>query len=129
MNRGRPKDWDTCKRKSLRPQQSPPRRAHPSRRKTGVDPRQYEAEPSETRSLVAVASAGSYAEYPLTDAVGELGDTGVRGRSAMAFLYAIARRLEEDLAEARKELAQLRAQASSLKDKLANSEQRSAVFA
>lgn len=95
---------------------------------TGVEPRQAQAGQAESNALVEVRSQATYAEYPLSDAVGGMGEYGVRGQSAMMLLYASVRRLERDLKDLKEELVKERAQNDRLRSQVADSDQRVAVL-
>jgi len=75
----------------------------PEPEKTGVEPIQS-TPPNEVYQLKpARLSAGGIGHYPLTEAIREISESGVRGQAGMLLLFASTQRLESDLLVVRQE--------------------------
>ncbi|MEW6520037.1 MAG: hypothetical protein AB1461_11540 [Thermodesulfobacteriota bacterium] len=70
---------------------------------TGVKPVQLKSSSDEWASKTEGASPGGIGHYPLTEAIREISEGGVRGQAGMLLLYASTQRLESDLLTVRQE--------------------------
>lgn len=75
----------------------------PEPENSGVEATQIVASPIEIQPLIRGAPSGGISHYPLTDAIREISESGVRGQAGMILLQAFTKRLESDLSETKQE--------------------------
>jgi hypothetical protein len=78
--------------------------------------------------LTPVEVVGGIGQYPVTSALKELVDAGVRGQSGMVLLYTLIQKLESDLKETRDEVKELRNEAEKWKTDYYTVKQEKAVL-
>lgn len=70
---------------------------------TGVEPVQFKSTKDGWTPQSVSPSVGGIGHYPLTEAIREISEGGVRGQAGMLLLYASTQRLESDLFTVRQE--------------------------
>lgn len=75
----------------------------PEPEKPGSDGTQSASSVEESKQIIKSKSIGGLSPYPFSDALRDISELGVRGQSGMVLLYAVIKRLESDLDEAREE--------------------------
>lgn len=94
---------------------------------TGVRPEQEKSQSSQLPIVLPPESEG-ISEYPLTGAIKEFLEKGVRGQAGMLLLHASAERIENELCRARAELNLLRRQAEQWKEQYYKSQEQCSVL-
>jgi hypothetical protein len=82
----------------------------------------------EVRTLAQVEVVGGIGQYPVTNALRDLIDAGVRGQSGMVLLYTLIQKLESDLKESRDEIKELRQEVDKWRTDYYATKQNNAVF-
>lgn len=95
---------------------------------SGSQPGQSPADEQEAELLSTVAGSSEIGAYPFSETVRDLGDSGVRGESAMAFLALHAQRLEAELRDSREKLEETRERLESARDAFHDQKERVAVL-
>lgn len=75
----------------------------PEPEQTGVEPVQIKPSKDDREMKMLSPSVGGIGHYPLTEAIREISEGGVRGQAGMLLLYASTQRLESDLLIVRQE--------------------------
>lgn len=101
----------------------------PEPEESGVEELQQTSDKEdEPGTAVAVSEGSGIAQVPLTDAVQDYMDSGIRGQAAMAFLYVHIQQLERSLKETRDELDEVRGELKDSRSSLATERQTTAVL-
>lgn len=94
---------------------------------SGTDKTQLTSSSSQFPLVVRGSAAGAISNYPLTDAIKEISEGGVRGQAGMMLLYASTQRLESDLLQMRHERNEASADAKKWKENYHNEKEKCAV--